>query len=73
MFWLPISEKLFYKLLIGLCFQWFLYNQKNNQMFSIFADFAHTEINIINLYQNELLRCFSEDIKIWLAVQHTCI
>ena len=37
------------------------------QMFSVFDVFTQTQKNkfIVNLYQKELLGCFSEDIKMW--------
>ena len=42
--WLPISDNLFYTLLIIFYFQWFLYNdEKIVQMCSVFTDFTHTQ------------------------------
>ena len=65
--WLPISDKLFCKLLIGLYFKCFLCNEKNYSNFSVFSVFTQTQKNksIVNLYQNEMLGYFSEDIKKW--------
>ena len=45
----------------------FMQREKIIKMFSVFPVFSQTPQNksIVNLYQKVLLRCFSEDIKMW--------
>ena len=70
--WLPISDKLFCKLLIRIYFQCFLWNEKNYSNVSVFSVFTqtHKTKSIVNLYQIELLGYFSEYIKMWPS--HMC-
>ena len=67
--WLPISDKLFCKLLIRLYFHAFYATNKNIQTFSVFSVFTQTPKykSIVNSYQKVLLGYFSEDIKMWLS------
>ena len=48
-------------------FNGFYATKKNIQVFKAFSVFTQTHKNksIVNLYQKELLGCFSEDIKMW--------
>ena len=43
----------------------FYETRKIIQLFSVFTVFSHKKKSIVNLYQKELLGCFSEDIKTW--------
>ena len=48
-------------------FNGFYATRKIIQMFSVFSVFTQTQKNksIVNVYEKELLMCFSEDIKMW--------